>query len=199
MSSRISNSIASKRSREALVRFLCPLDKEQKRHSYSELRQLYLERAHSLHPDKFSNKNGGLSKEGANQKFIELKNAWESYNQSVQFMMVTHSRSGSTGDEGGSQSDFTMFGVGCSFADSEEERENRNKIMDQASRGWFAAGYIGCEDDENLRRFKSLQDESDHLRLSDDGLFESHEGHTERRTSKERRRSLVQGVNTWKR
>ena len=141
MSSRISNSISSKRSREALVRVLfredgadgrgaggrddpglrrglsrCSLDKERKRHSYNELRQLYLERAHSLHPDKFAAKKGGLSKEDAHQSFIELKNAWESYHQSVQFMMVSHSRSERAGDEGDSHSDFTMFGVGCSFA-----------------------------------------------------------------------------------
>ena len=81
--------------------------------------------------------------------------------------------------------------------DSEEERENRNKIMDQASRGWFAAGYIphpNGEDDEKSRR----QVESDRLRLCDDSLFESQDGHTERHTSKERRRrrSLVQGVHT---
>ena len=69
--------------------------------------------------------------------------------------------------------------------------------MDQASRGWFAAGYIphpNGEDDEKSRR----QVESDRLRLSDDSLFESQDGHTERHTSKERRRrrSLVQGVHT---
>ena len=35
-----------------------------------------------------------------------------------------------------------MFGVGCSFDDSPEERDLRNDIMDQACRGWFSSGAI---------------------------------------------------------
>jgi len=82
--------------------------------------------------------------------------------------------------------------------DSEEERDNRNKIMDQAARGWFAAGYIDDGEDEKSRRVNSMQDESDRTSLSDDSLFESHEGQTDRRNAKERRRNLVQGVHTRK-
>jgi hypothetical protein len=37
---------------------------------------------------------------------------------------------------------FTMFGVGCSFADSPEESARRAEIMDQACRGWFPSGSI---------------------------------------------------------
>jgi len=35
-----------------------------------------------------------------------------------------------------------VFGVGCSFADTPEERIRRNEIMDQACRGWFTDGYL---------------------------------------------------------
>jgi hypothetical protein len=38
---------------------------------------------------------------------------------------------------------FTLFGVGCSFADNDQERQLRIQIMDQAARGWLTCGEIG--------------------------------------------------------
>merc|ERR1719223_1677148 len=81
----------------------------------------------------------------AHLQFIELKSAWEEYNSTVK--RHTGGRSNpnkqhSDDDiwEGGD--DFTMFGVGCSFSDSPEERDLRNEIMDQACRGWFSSGAL---------------------------------------------------------
>jgi hypothetical protein len=39
-----------------------------------------------------------------------------------------------------------MFGVGCSFADNDQERQYRNYIMDQAARGYFTTGEITGRD-----------------------------------------------------
>ena len=47
------------------------------------------------------------------------------------------------------EANFTMFGVGCSFADTEQERHYRNYIMDQASRGYFTTGEISSRHHHN--------------------------------------------------
>ena len=42
----------------------------------------------------------------------------------------------------GVQENFTLFGVGCSFSDNNDEKYKRSKIMDQACKGWFASGEL---------------------------------------------------------
>ena len=57
------------------------------------------------------------------------------------------------------EGNFTMFGVGCSFSDNDQEKDLRNEITDQACRGWFSAGAISSsstfsDDDEELSTTK---------------------------------------------
>mmetsp|Transcript_22234 Transcript_22234/g.33285 ORF Transcript_22234/g.33285 Transcript_22234/m.33285 type:complete len:311 (-) Transcript_22234:91-1023(-) len=73
--------------------------------------------------------------------FIELQEAWKTYEKLSKLM-----RRGRTATESqmrGVQEDFTAFGVGCSFSDSVEESMRRADIMDQACKGWCAAGQLG--------------------------------------------------------
>jgi hypothetical protein len=138
-------------------------------HSYSQLRVAYIERVHAMHPDKklAASRGGGGEKSSSGEEechaeFVELKNAWEEYRDSVRENRGGGGGGGGYGDDydddgrrGSSSSSaeendgdwgggeyFTMFGVGCSFADSPEERDRRREITDQACRGWFPAGSI---------------------------------------------------------
>ncbi len=71
-----------------------------------------------------------------NEEFIDLKEAWEDYHRISKVMKKgNNARSVKT--------DFTMFGVGCSFSDSPAEQKKRSDMMDQACRGWLSAGRIG--------------------------------------------------------
>mmetsp|Transcript_40435 Transcript_40435/g.87326 ORF Transcript_40435/g.87326 Transcript_40435/m.87326 type:complete len:338 (-) Transcript_40435:445-1458(-) len=163
----------------------------QKRHSYSQLRTVYLQKVHAMHPDKIAhqsdkqlqstgnnNNNGSTSnttnndttattttKDDAHLQFIELKNAWEEYHASVRSIAKHHRNNVNEGNNNNNnninssnikqysdedddfweeeeENDFTMFGVGCSFDDSPEERDLRHEIMEQASRGWFSSGSL---------------------------------------------------------
>jgi hypothetical protein len=175
MSTRVTSAIGSRRARENLVRLLFrsndrpaaaaavasdPVDRrrqQQQRHSYARLRAAYIERVHEMHPDKMAaddrlDGGGRESREERNSKFVELKNAWEEYHASVRVVRELVGLGGIDDDgendireyEGGAN--FTMFGVGCSFADSPEERDRRNEITEQACRGWFPSGSIPPRD-----------------------------------------------------
>jgi len=105
-----------------------------------------------------NNNTTTTTKDDAHLQFIELKNAWEEYHASVR--IAKHRRN--NGNEGNNnninsrneddfwkkeeekeeENYFTMFGVGCSFDDSPEERDLRHEIMEQASRGWFSSGSL---------------------------------------------------------
>ena len=61
-----------------------------------------------------------------------LQDAWMDYETLAKVMKKV--------DNKGADASFTLFGVGCSFSDNDQERERRNEIMDQAGRGWFSAG-----------------------------------------------------------
>lgn len=82
----------------------------------AEIRRTYLEQIKRLHPDA----TGGV---GPAQPFVELQSAWESYRQTVGANL--------------SQGSFTAFAVGCSFADSDEERAERERVMQAAALGGF--------------------------------------------------------------
>ena len=60
-----------------------------------------------------------------------------------------------------------MFGVGCSFADSAQERDYRNEIMDQACRGWFSSGALQSTSSINPKRNRAKKV----IPLCDDDLF----------------------------
>lgn len=155
MSNRITNSITSRRARESLVRLLFPvptdgpLPDHGKRYSYTRLKAAYLERVHAMHPDKLSHGKQGRGKNSEEEKvahleFIELKAVWEDYDRIMkQHKISKHleeaaDANANMDDEGS----FTMFGVGCSFADSPTERDYRNEIMEQACRGWIPSGSL---------------------------------------------------------
>eukprot|EP00970_Alexandrium_tamarense_P020701 scaffold15550_cov448-Alexandrium_tamarense.AAC.1 len=126
--------------------------------TYSQLRATYLERGenatqlvasflspntvHAMHPDKVAHRKEG-QRTSSHLRFIELKNAWEDFDSiAKQHSSVSNnnkqnqSTEAETLDEEGC---FTTFGVGCSFADSEEEKDLRNEFMEQACRGWLSS------------------------------------------------------------
>lgn len=123
--------------------------------TYSDLRLAYLDRIQKLHPDKQKSsqlQHGRLGisdriekthrAQSAASPFVELLHAWNRY-EAVTRDSKRLSKSDRKDDV---DANFTMFGVGCSFADTDEEREQRNRIMDQASRGWLSNGEIGYVD-----------------------------------------------------
>jgi hypothetical protein len=105
-------------------------------YTYQELRTLYLRKVHELHPDKALNGKKGKA------LFVELQDAWISYEQHSKLYRQSAGRNEVEGD-------FTMFGVGCSFSDNEEETRLRVEIMDQAGRGWFTSGLLFEKPDDN--------------------------------------------------
>lgn len=93
-------------------------------------------------------------------QFQQVQEAWKLYesfaknsNQCLASLAKNKAQSGNamaTSTEHQHQpkfdANFTMFGVGCSFADNEQERQYRNYIMDQAARGYFTTGEISTHD-----------------------------------------------------
>lgn len=125
-------------------------------------------------------------------QFVTLQSAWDEYEKVVKLMHGAQKNSlrwldEYNADNGGSHRrrevdadpNFTMFGVGCSFADSPEERDRRNKIMDQASHGFFYSGLIpqnGSFQNESAvshGKVKEEGQEHDHplVSLVDDDMF----------------------------
>lgn len=196
MSTRAASAAKSLRAREALVKVLfggggqqnskntsgCLRPQVVVDHSaftHQQLRTEYLKRVQELHPDKHRskdpaslNQNGGsivLDEHDAKQKFVELKEAWNQYEVMAKTMKV------SKGQE--TAANFTMFGVGCSFSDNEEERSLRNEIMDQASRGWFSAGALvdAVEKKKDVKSTANGSGGPQHEALCDDNLFTQEE------------------------
>ncbi|KAL3767844.1 hypothetical protein ACHAWU_007322 [Discostella pseudostelligera] len=152
-----------------------------RRHSYSQLRVAYLEKVHAMHPDKVGAiHNDGLPSKDMHLQFIELKNAWEEYHASVRIAQrrcddnsSRNKYKTSEGNDWEEEENFTMFGVGCSFADSQEERDLRFEITEQACRGWFPSGSITDPQSDNQKNNSSLSQKSSvhQLRLSDNDMF----------------------------
>jgi hypothetical protein len=150
-------------------------------YSYNDLRKAYLERLQVIHPDKqrsnaYDNNNHNVqSKENNSNSNIEsktefqiLQELWSKYDEMAKSMMKV-----SGGD--GEAANFTLFGVGCSFSDNEQERALRDEITDQACRGWFSSGLLGENNNEGTSRSKSKKDsiftKQNHTSLVDDSLF----------------------------
>lgn len=185
MSTRAAAAATSRRAKQELVRLLfrpqyagkgpeAHRKLDSSGYSYSDLRKAYLERIHSIHPDKFAHHETKVENDTQNVKddlhsrFVELQDAWDRYEMVAKMMNVTK------GDK--HEGSFTMFGVGCSFADSPEERALRSEITDQACRGWFSSGeiahtsaYTTTRDNVNAR----IADKA--VSLVDDDLFISTE------------------------
>ena len=156
MSNRVTSEIGSRRARENLVRILFQhLKKDQfddrlqrRRHSYSQLRAAYIDLVHTIHPDKlaaFHDDEERTRRQECQQKFVELQTAWEQYHASVREVLREDDDDRKFDDDSScaiEDANFTMFGVGCSFADTPDERDRRDKIMEQASRGWFPSASL---------------------------------------------------------
>ena len=144
--------------------------------SYSDLRTAYLQKVQELHPDKHycTNHSPSWSSFGVTSSsktetqypplrkslFQQVQEAWklyESFAKNSNQCLLSSSKHKPSGNEMTASTEqqsqtafdanFTMFGVGCSFADNEQERQYRNYIMDQAARGYFTTGEISCPDD----------------------------------------------------
>lgn len=160
MSTRAASAANSTRAKQEIVRLLFGAKYSKRgpeahrkldpfQYSYKDLRTVYLERLHSIHPDKAAHKTTtppslqqddgdaaqSSSKDDLHKQFVELQDAWDRYETVVRMM-----KNVTGGDK--EESNFTMFGVGCSFSDSPEEQRRRAEITDQACRGWFPGGEI---------------------------------------------------------
>jgi hypothetical protein len=108
-------------------------------YTYPDLKKAYLERVQEIHPDKLKqvrDADQAYLKQNRNN-FHELQNAWDNYEEIAKAMKAFNNGNIV-------QSNFTKFGVGCSFSDSEEERALRDEITDQACRGWFSSGALAA-------------------------------------------------------
>lgn len=104
-------------------------------YSYEDLRSAYLRRVQEIHPDKHHQHVDSQNRLENQQQFIQLQQAWNRFEEIAKVMRTV--------DSGESKNrNFTLFGVGCSFADSEQERNLRSQFTDQACRGWFSAGAL---------------------------------------------------------
>jgi DnaJ-class molecular chaperone len=135
-------------------------------YSYTQLKTAYLEAVHKLHPDK-NNHVHSHEKESAKSRFVELKEAWQRYEDIAKTM-----RRVEKGDN--EASSFTMFGVGCSFSDTDEERAKREEIMNQACRGWFSSGALG-NGEEEVDQAQTTFSDVQQVSLSHDDYFVPHD------------------------
>lgn len=199
MSTRAASATLSLRAKQDLVRVLFGAELSKKGpqahrlldhsiYSYADLRSYYLEQIQKLHPDKQKSQQSPLKVPHGDagddsermdltktdvSRFVELQKTWKRYASVTKISKLLEN-----GESRELEANFTMFGVGCSFSDNEEERELRTKIMDQASRGWFSAGGLG--DTENDERAKtnektSKDDVKERVELACDDLFEPHD------------------------
>ena len=190
-------------------------NRQKKRHTYSQLRMAYLQKAHAIHPDKMaahikqqtlktddgvqnSNSSEKNATENSHLLFIELQNAWEEYHASIRIVQQRRNNNDVSSSKDNRQysedeyweeeDNFTMFGVGCSFADSPAERDLRNEIMEQACRGWFSSGLLSTHaerikggggnnnslGDDYVKTMPQAEKESvsqPQVKLSDDDMF----------------------------
>jgi len=196
MSTRASAAVSSRRAKQELVRLLFGAKYSRRgpeahrkldpaRYSFTDLRKAYLERLQTIHPDKLrhaaispadavdvnpataakkSNNNDEKRQQSPSAplplhgQFVELQEAWDRYEEVAKMI----ARVGRPED-----ANFTLFGVGCSFSDSPQERAMRDEIMDQASRGWFSAGGIA----ETSSNTEDVLNSNKDVPLCDDDLF----------------------------
>jgi hypothetical protein len=194
MSTRASAAISSRRAKQELVRLLFGAKYARKGpgahmmldpagYSFTDLRKAYLERLQTIHPDKLKHaspapinvgsssddkpidtfrSSSASSQPPLHDQFVELQDAWDKYEEVAKML----ARVGKPED-----ANFTLFGVGCSFSDSPQERAMREEIMDQAARGWFSAGGLAetSEEAASMEYVNVFKQEA--IPLCDDDLF----------------------------
>lgn len=175
-------------------------------YSYEDMRKAYLERLQVIHPDKLQHastnndhhhNHSANHREALKNEFQELQSTWDQYEELSRNMTKVQ------GD--GLAANFTKFGVGCSFSDSDEERALRSEITDQACRGWFSSGLLQAETDHrtigSIPKEKPLVDESLFVSVAEEpsvsGSKHLDTRIDERRSSSHRRnrRTLIPGIN----
>ena len=129
-------------------------------YSYNDLRKAYLGRVQELHPDK---QRQDPQQEYVTEEFQKLQGAWDRYEEMAKAMNQVQQKEEDSPN-------FTMFGVGCSFSDNDEERELRTKITDQACRGWFSSGELEAKSGTVTSQSESWQATS----LVDESMFAEH-------------------------
>mmetsp|Transcript_19961 Transcript_19961/g.31156 ORF Transcript_19961/g.31156 Transcript_19961/m.31156 type:complete len:216 (+) Transcript_19961:71-718(+) len=208
MSTRVTNAV-SKRAKATLIELLFPRH-QAKRYSHLQLRKAYLQKVHIMHPDKQCSSSSSSTRgdQAAHEKFVQLQNAWEAYNVSARmFRQTTHTKSkqGDNDDDDENDNDFTLFGVGCSFSDSPEERKLRDEIMDQACRGWFPSGTLSRSDGEKTISKEVKSPQQSDTKLSDDDMFvqqflseESTDGTSVYNDNVQMKKSLVQDLMSYR-
>lgn len=156
-------------------------------YTHSQLRAAYLERIQELHPDKRRNvlqqqqQQLPGQRDEASDEFILLREAWNRYEELAKELTKVNN--------GSREADFTMFGVGCSFADNDAEREKRSEITDQACRGWFSAGELGVGDTNDSKR--KMTETKQHGSLLDENMFVVEDKSDASQSTKGKRKSLV--------
>ena len=182
---------ASKRAKETLIQLLFPQQQAKRgkdaRYTHLQLRMAYLQKVHIMHPDKQrSSSLESIPNKSTHEKFVQLKNAWEAYDVSARMFQKQARRNLDNDDD--NNDDFTMFGVGCSFSDSSEEKELRNEIMEQACKGWLPYAALSHSDTE----VKSPQQSC--TKLSDDNMFMQEQSPEASNSTNVTKKSLVQNV-----
>lgn len=127
-------------------------------YSYGDLKRAYFERLQEIHPDKNKSTQMAVLPE-TKESFLALQDAWDKYEDLAKALERVRSKG---------QGNFTKFGVGCSFSDSDEERALRNEITDQACRGWFSSGLLSAE---SSKSGKDVSTKIQVTSLIDDDLF----------------------------
>jgi hypothetical protein len=139
-----------------------------------------LERLHELHPDKRRAAPESHQKERyESNEFVSLQEAWSNYEEFAKALKRV--------DNGTEEASFTLFGVGCSFADNERERAMRNEITDQACRGWFSAGELGEGGGQSKKDMQSDREAS----LLDEDMFTSEDSSASSDVMQTARKSLI--------
>jgi hypothetical protein len=145
-------------------------------YSYRDLRSAYLERLQALHPDKqysTQSRSDPHTRSMRQAQFVELQQAWDRYDKVAKLAIKVDTEGHADKDR-----NFTLFGVGCSFADNESEREWRTKITDQACRGWFSSGSLEAKSTRGQTSSETFSNGNRHVSLLEDDMFVAVEGLT---------------------
>lgn len=131
MSTRAGRAAMVQRAQKNLLKLLDHSEKSGS--SPAQLQRVYLQRLQEWHPDKQKTKKDSKA-------FRDIVEAWRTYQDLLKGVGSSSITNRSSAEV---TTDFTRFGVGCSFSDSEQERKERNAIMEQAGKGWLPDGVLG--------------------------------------------------------
>jgi len=166
-------------------------------YSFADLKKAYLGRIQEIHPDKLLQSHQHDTADALKQSFQELQGAWKKYEDLVKLMKAP-----GNGDE---EANFTMFGVGCSFSDTEAERTLREEFTEQACRGWLSSALLSESSERNQAADVPSSWKIKQISLLDEALFtdvtkveegkkEEDTRQTKRDAKKGRPKTLIPGI-----